>query len=96
MGMNLDLENLQELKELATLLQAFQPAITEFDNAVAGYGPLIRNRLGTIAIGMADMKADAFDHLVKERGLTREEALVMVSDQWAKVFEIMQSQKKKS
>lgn len=71
----------------------FKPAIEKGSKALQSYGPDVYELFHRIAIGMADIKADVVARF-ESKGFTRDEAIVLASDQWAEVKKSFAQNKK--
>lgn len=86
--MKITLEEIKEFSEYIELAEELKPLVEQSAKSILGFGPILHDVVRRLLLGMADIEADVFDHYVKQRGLTREEALVLtvnVKDSFFKI-----------
>jgi len=86
--------NVDTLKTLTVLLSSakdYKPLVEVIVKVVKAYGPTLKDVIRDGSIGMIDIKADCVLHL-EQKGFTREEAIIMVSDQWSLIKENLVNQ----
>ena len=74
--------------------EEYRPLVEGVVKALESYGPEVKKLMKAMIVGSVDIKADAILHL-ESRGFTREEAIVVVADQWAEMAKRMDNINKK-
>jgi len=91
--------NAETIKSLASLLAVageYRPLVEGVVKAIEEYGPDLKKIFASASIGMIDVKADCIDHLVNNRGFTKEQAIIIAADQWSAVQRAMSQNNSKS
>ena len=79
---------------LISAAEEYRPLVEGVMKALESYGPETKKFMKSIIIGSVDIKADAILHL-ESRGFSREEAIVIVADQWAEMSKKMENLNRK-
>ena len=80
-------EYIAMILELTGQAEAFRPAIEQAVKAVKGYGPEVYSLAEGVCQGSVDLKAMMIKRYQEEHGFSREEAIILVMDQWQSMLQ---------
>ena len=85
---------LKMIMEFVAASEEYRPIVEGVVKALEGYGPDLKSLMKSACVGSIDIKADCVLHL-ESRGFSREEAIIMTSDQWSTMVKNMQNAQNK-
>jgi len=89
----MDVETLKMLGEILKQAESYRPLVDGVKKTIESFGPDLKEIIKSYSLAMINIKADCVDVLV-ERGYTKEEAIIMVSDQWHEISKQLNKDKK--